>query len=300
MTGSSTSDAPSQQTMHARRQLGSSDTVVVEPNTHVIPHFYGNPYTDNPLLFMETFQDAADENNWLWDEKKLARVRRALKGAAKDWYLHKMQHDPPVSFDKGPTSFIARFKKAYVTARSVAHYSMAYHQLRQQPGQSVQDYVNAKLSMARKYETALNATMSDDKKMSDILHGLRESYIYAVDIKQDHADSFIGSHGHHLAARNGDQRFPRRNPHDRSDDGTYNTAAYATIECHIQSATTDAAIHQTRHVTRSSTTCICFASTKCPHIVCKQWLRQTTTTQRQTAFRSKEADRYDGYKEGQH
>lgn len=148
MTGS-TSD-----TSQARQQLLSSEVVVVETNTHAIPHFHGNQHTDDPLLFMENFKDAADENNWTSDERKLARVRLALKGAAKDWYKREVQLNPPITFDQGPDSFIARFKKTYVTARWVTFYSMAYHSLRQEPTQTAPDYVNAKFSMAYKYETA--------------------------------------------------------------------------------------------------------------------------------------------------
>lgn len=174
MTGSApeTSLSPA-----ARERLGSADVVVVETNTHAIPHFNGHPYNDDPLLFMEAFQDAADENNWTSEERKLARVRLALKGAAKDWYRREIQLNPPSTFELGSDSFIARFKKAYVTARWVAHYSMSYHSMRQQPNQSAPDYVNAKLAMAHKYETALNTTLPDEKKICDILQGLRESYM---------------------------------------------------------------------------------------------------------------------------
>lgn len=175
MTGTADDDTLAQS---MRRQLALPPHVlVVETNTHPSPTFSGDPYQDDPLRFIDEFKDAAAGNNWLSDGRKLDRIRLCLKGFAKDWMMHQDDIRAFSSFaGDEATSFLKRFKKTYVTTRWVTFYSMEYYRLRQAPSQSAPEYINAKLSMARKYEMATDNKLSEEKKICDVLEGLRESY----------------------------------------------------------------------------------------------------------------------------
>ncbi|CEP07092.1 hypothetical protein [Parasitella parasitica] len=94
-----------------------------ETNSRVPPTFSGVGFSldEEPLKFIEDFQEAAGWNNWV-DSRKKELFRRCLKGFAANWYTTVVMESAAYdtlefsSSSKSRETIVSLFKAKFVTS----------------------------------------------------------------------------------------------------------------------------------------------------------------------------------------
>ncbi|KAG0849535.1 hypothetical protein G6F17_010682 [Rhizopus arrhizus] len=138
------------------------------------PKFSGDDDVD-PMDFLDAFESACDWNNWVTDHRKLMVVRQCLTGSARR-RMEKL-HGDVVGYKEGKEkSFLARFRKEYVTSEWLAAYRRAYSRREQQEGETASKYFMTMLDLLKRADP--NGMTREGDVVAVIRGGLLPQYTF--------------------------------------------------------------------------------------------------------------------------
>jgi hypothetical protein len=127
--------------------ITTTETAVKKP-----PSFSGVGFTQDPLEFMEEFEEAPTWNNWYSHERCKELFVRCLKGHARNWATNlmgthpeeyaKLQFDDPVD-----SSLVKLFKEQSVTKEWLKRYERRYETRYQLPHETPWEYMDEKRAL---------------------------------------------------------------------------------------------------------------------------------------------------------
>ncbi|KAG1277358.1 hypothetical protein G6F66_012319 [Rhizopus arrhizus] len=163
------------QSLLQRQQL----IVSGETNAKKPPTFSGSEFALNqdPLKFIDDFEEAATWNNWVYDDRKKELFMRCLTGPAKDWFHNelvttKAAYNALNYDDDTCDSLLERFRTNFVTPQWKKKYEEWYDSRKQEIDESPTHYVSAKRALFRKSDPKNKQKKNEGQLVREIRKGL--------------------------------------------------------------------------------------------------------------------------------